>query len=268
MTRAPQATVVVLSPHPDDAVLSAWSVLTRDADVRVVNVCAALPPPGPPPAWDVLTRARDGAERMRERLAEDSTALARAARQAVNLDFLDAHYRHGPLDREALVASIRSEAGAAHELWAPAGIGGHPDHVDVREAALTVAGDGGPPVHLYAELPYAARRGWPRWVTGRAERRGLDLDGWLRSQLPPGTAVPGVAHALSRAGARRKLRALRAYRTQWDALAAEGTLENRRVLRYEVSFLAPAGRGSRPSGPGGRSETPTAPHEVRFPAGR
>jgi LmbE family N-acetylglucosaminyl deacetylase len=247
LTRGPQAAVVVLSPHPDDAVLSAWCVLTRDAGVRVVNVCAAVPPPGPPPPWDVLTRARDGAERMRERLAEDATALARAAREAVNLEFLDAHYRHGPLDPGALATAIRQEVGAADELWAPAGIGGHPDHVAVRDSALTVAGDGGPPVHLYAELPYAARRGWPRWVTGRAERRGLDLDGWLRSQLPPGTAVPGEAHVLSRAQARSKLRALREYRTQWDGLAAEGTLEDRRVLRYEVSFPAPAGRGRPPS---------------------
>jgi LmbE family N-acetylglucosaminyl deacetylase len=261
LTRGPQA-AVVLSPHLDDAVLSAWSVLTRDADVRVVNVCAAVPPPGPPPPWDVLTHARDGAERMRERLAEDATALARAAREAVNLDFLDAHYRHGPLEREALAASISEAAGAARELWAPAGIGGHPDHVAVRDAALAVAGPAGPPVHLYAELPYAARRGWPRWVTGRAERRGLDLDGWLQSQLPPGTAVPGEPHRLSRAQARRKLRALLEYRTQWDALAAEGTLEDRRVLRYEVSFQAPTGRDPRPSAPGGRSASPTAPHGV------
>jgi LmbE family N-acetylglucosaminyl deacetylase len=262
LTRGPQAAVVVLSPHPDDAVLSAWSVLTRDADVRVVNVCAAVPPPGPPPPWDVLSRARDGAERMRERLAEDATALAQAARRAVNLDFLDAHYRRGPIDRGALEVALRAEADTASELWAPAGIGGHPDHVAVREAALAVAGDGGPPVHLYAELPYAARRGWPRWVTGRAERRGLDLDGWLRSQLPPGTAVPGEPHSLSRAQVRRKLRALREYRTQWDALAAEGTLEDRRVLRYEVSFTAPAAGGLRPSGPGDRSASPTAPREV------
>jgi LmbE family N-acetylglucosaminyl deacetylase len=233
-----RAPVVILSPHPDDAVLSAWSALTRDGDVRVLNVCAALPPPGPAPAWDRLTGARDGAERMRERLAEDAIALARAGREAQNLGFLDAHYRDAPLDRSTLAASIREAAGAAGELWAPAGIGGHSDHVDVRDAALAVERDGGPPVTLYAELPYAARRGWPRWVTGRAAPRGLDLDAWLRAQLPPGREVPGTPHALSRAAARRKLRALREYRTQWDALAADGTLTRSRVIRYEVSFPA------------------------------
>ena len=238
MTRDPRAPVVILSPHPDDAVLSAWSVLTRDGDVRVLNVCAAVPPPGPAPAWDRLTGARDAAERMRERLAEDATALARVGREAVNLEFLDAQYRDAPLDPSALAASIREAAGAARELWAPAGIGGHRDHVEVRDAALAIARDGGPPVSLYAELPYAARRGWPRWVTGRPARGGLDLDGWLRAQLPPGTAVPGRRHALSRAAARRKLRALREYRTQWEALAAEGTLTASRVILYEVSFPA------------------------------
>ena len=238
MTRDPRAPVVILSPHPDDAVLSAWSVLTRAGEVRVVNVCAGVPPPGPAPAWDLLTGARDGAERMRERLAEDAVALARAGREAVNLEFLDAQYRDGPLDRSTLAASMREAAAGATELWAPAGIGGHRDHVDVRDAALAIAREGGPPVSLYAELPYAARRGWPRWVTGRAAPRGLDLDGWLRAQLPPGTAVPGTRHALSRSAAKRKLRALREYRTQWEALAAEGTLTDRRVIRYEVSFAA------------------------------
>jgi LmbE family N-acetylglucosaminyl deacetylase len=186
---------------------------------------------------------------MRERLAEDEVALARAGRTAVNLDFLDAHYRDGPLDRAALAAALREAVGAASELWAPAGIGAHRDHVAVRDAALAIARDGGPPVRLYAELPYVARRGWPAWVTGRRPAPGLDLDAWLASQLPPLTPVPGTRHALSRSSVRRKLRALREYRTQWHALAAEGTVTRRRVIRYEVSFT--------PSAPGGRGATPT-----------
>ena len=91
MRYEPDAPVAVLSPHLDDAVLSAWSVLRRPGDVRVVNVCTAVPPPGPAPPWDQLTGARDAAERMRERLDEDREALAKAGREAVALAQDEAH---------------------------------------------------------------------------------------------------------------------------------------------------------------------------------
>jgi LmbE family N-acetylglucosaminyl deacetylase len=233
--------VAVLSPHLDDAVLSTWSVLRRSGPVRVVNVCAGVPPPGPPPRWDGLTGARDAAERMRERLAEDRAALARAGREAVNLDFLDHHYRAGPIDPTALSSALSGAVAGSTELWAPAGIGAHPDHVQVREAALALRADGGPAVRLYAELPYSVRWGWAEWVSGRGPVGGLDVDAWLTGFLPEGTPA-GERHVLSRAEARRKLRALRDYGTQWAALdaSAHGGMRRRAVIRYEASYPAPA----------------------------
>ena len=232
--------VAVLSPHLDDAVLSAWSVLRRAGPVAVVNVCAGVPPPGPPTRWDSLTGARDAAERMHERLAEDRVALARAGREAVYLDFLDRQYRSGPIEPDALTRALADAVAGASELWAPAGIGAHPDHVQVREAALALRDDGGPPVRLYAELPYSIRWGWPEWVSGRRSRDALDVDAWLTSFLPEGTPVPGDPHVLSRAERRRKLRALQDYRTQWAALDAwpQRTMGRRRVIRHEASYAA------------------------------
>lgn len=240
--------VAVLSPHLDDAVLSAWSVLRRSGPVRVVNVCAAVPPPGPPPRWDVLTGARDAAERMRERLAEDRAALARAGREAVYLDFLDRQYRDGPIEPAALSSALSGAVAGSTELWAPAGIGGHPDHVQVREAALALRADGGPAVRLYADLPYAVRWGWPEWVSGRRSIEGLDVDAWLGGFLPEGTPE-GERHVLSRAEARRKSRALRDYSTQWAALDAwaHGGMRRRAVIRYEASYPAPAALPAKPS---------------------
>ncbi|MEA2369210.1 MAG: hypothetical protein QOH38_1928 [Thermoleophilaceae bacterium] len=238
MRQSADAPVAVLSPHLDDAVLSAWTVLRRQVAVTVINVCAGIPPAGLETPWDRLTGARDGADRVRERLAEDRAALGRAGRGAVNLDFLDEQYRAGPLDPDALVEAIGAAVPQAAELWAPAGIGAHSDHLQVREAALALARGGGPPVRLYAELPYAVRYGWPEWVAGRRTRTGLDLDGWMRAYLPDGTAVPGERHELSRAEARAKLRALREYRTQWLALDTATRVSGRRVIRYEASFAA------------------------------
>ncbi|HKP90457.1 MAG TPA: PIG-L family deacetylase [Thermoleophilaceae bacterium] len=227
--------VAILSPHLDDAVLSAWTVLRRPDEVRVVNVCAGIPPAGRPPRWDRLTGAHDAAERMRERHAEDRAALAHAGREATQLDFVDAHYRDGPLDPERLLAALREAAGDAGELWAPAGIGDHPDHVQVRDAALRLAGEGRP-LRLYAELPYAGRYGWPAWVTGRASRSGLDVDAWFDDFLPGGTSPPGSAHRLSPLELRRKMRAVDEYRTQRAALDAGWRMGERRVMRYEASF--------------------------------
>jgi LmbE family N-acetylglucosaminyl deacetylase len=238
MRHSPDAPVAVLSPHLDDAVLSAWSVLRRPAAVTVVNVCAGVPPAGPGTPWDALTGARDGAERMRERLAEDRIALARAGREAVNLDFLDEQYRDAPLEAGALADAIAAAVPAAAELWAPAGIGAHPDHVQVRDAALALASGGGPPLRLYAELPYAVRYGWPEWVTGRRARPGLDLDSWMAAYLPAGASVPGEGHELPRAEVRAKLRALRDYATQWLPLDNARVVSRRRAIRYEASFAA------------------------------
>lgn len=238
MRHSPDAPVAVLSPHLDDAVLSTWAVLRRPGPVVVVNVCAGVPPQGRRTPWDALTGARDGAERMRERLAEDRAALGRAGREAVNLDFLDLQYRDEPPDPGALTEAIAAAVPAATELWAPAGIGAHADHVLVRDAAMELARAGGVPVRLYAELPYAVRYGWPEWVTGRPARPELDLDAWTAAYLPSGTTPPGEGHLLSRTETRAKLRALRDYTTQWSALDTGKVVSRRRAIRYEASFAA------------------------------
>ena len=69
-------TVVVLSPHFDDAVLSCWHVLRAPGTVQVVNVFTGAPPEGSPPGWwDRLTGAPDPGERVRERAEEDRIAV-------------------------------------------------------------------------------------------------------------------------------------------------------------------------------------------------
>ena len=235
----PDGPAAVLSPHLDDAVLSAWSVLRRAGDVRVVNVCTGVPPPGPPPSWDLRTGATDRRERMGERLAEDSEALAHAGREPTGLGFLDAHYRTQALDPDALAQAIADAVPLASQLWAPAAIGGHMDHVQVRQAAFELAGRGGPPIRLYADLPYAVRIGWPEWVDGGPHANGLHRDFWWNSDLPADGPLPAAAHELPSREIDRKLRALEAYRTQWRGLVRSfPLLARRQTLRYEVSFDA------------------------------
>ena len=246
MRHAPAGPVAVLSPHLDDAVLSTWSVLQRGDEVRVVNVCTAIPEPGPPPLWDRLTGARDRAERMRERLEEDRLALREAGCQAIQLGFLDDQYRAAPLDEQELMRAIEGAVPEASELWAPAGIGAHRDHVQVRDAALVLAERGGPTLRLYAELPYAARHGWPATLARRRTRQALAIEDWWAAFLPAAVDRSPTIQPLSRREARRKARTLALYRTQLPGLGMDAER-----LRYELSFAvanaAPAALAAPPA---------------------
>jgi LmbE family N-acetylglucosaminyl deacetylase len=226
--------VLILSPHLDDAVLSAWCDLPGAA---VANLCTAVPPAGLVGDFDRTKGALDGAAFMAARLAEDRAALALAGVGSIlELAFLDAQYRDGPLDPDA----IRAALPRAERILAPAGLGGHPDHVAARDAALAT----GVPVTLYADLPYAARVGWPAWVTGEAQRQHLIPEARWELFL---AAVPGRlrgrALALDAGQRAAKERALRMYATQFEVLngGPVNRLLNPAVLGFEVRWdVSPA----------------------------
>lgn len=226
--------VAILSPHLDDAVLSAFSALRSARAARVVNVCTGLPPAGVATRWDRVTGATDSRAHMETRIQEDREALALVGAEAVALGFLDAQYRDEPLDPDRLRAGIAAAVEGAGELWAPAGVGDHVDHVQVRDAARAL----GVPLRLYAELPYAVKFGWPAWVTGEPADRHLVADaGW---SLPDGAGERTV-HRLTGADVQLKLQALRLYRTQFSALSRGklGHIAHPAVIGYEVTWALP-----------------------------
>jgi LmbE family N-acetylglucosaminyl deacetylase len=233
---------IVLSPHPDDAVLSAWSVLCRDDEIVVVNVFSGIPEPGFVGRVDRTLGAADSAEHMRLRIEEDARALALAGRDRINLDLLDGQYREGSASITAIREAIERVAPAAAWIYAPAGLGGHDDHTAVRAVALEMARDASLRVSLYADFPYAIEWGWPAWVTGAPQRPFLvpearwdrDLDGASvsRDRLVPRVEVLGAGEAT------RKLEALEAYRTQFSWLNAGplDRLRNPEVIEYELCW--------------------------------
>jgi LmbE family N-acetylglucosaminyl deacetylase len=164
----------VLSPHPDDAVLSAWSVLRAPGELTVVNVFAGVPDVGLPRRADRLVRATDSRVHVRARLAEVHEALALAGRTPLNLDFLDGQHRHTDPEAAELEAELTEQLPQASALYAPAGIRGDRDHELVRDVALDLGRRSRVPVVLYAELPQAVHYGWPAWVTGDEPDESLD----------------------------------------------------------------------------------------------
>lgn len=243
MVEPPAGSVLVLSPHLDDAVLSAFSTLCSPRTVQVVNVCSGLPANGLLSPWDRLTGAAESRPRMFERRQEDRVALARVGREATSLGFPEAQYRDAPLDSAALRGALEQVLDRAAEVWAPAGIGGHADHVQVRDTALELARGGGPPLRLYADLPYAVKYGWPGWVRAEDDDPHLVVDAWWGRFLPADLELVAAKHELSAADARRKLQALAAYRTQLPGLNGGPLqlLERPSIIRYEVSWSPPGG---------------------------
>jgi LmbE family N-acetylglucosaminyl deacetylase len=234
--------LVVLSPHFDDAVLSCWHVIGGSESVVVVNVFAGVPPAGSPLGWwDRLTGALDSPARATERADEDRAALALAGRVPVNLELLEAQYRRWPPLPGAIAARIAPETSRCDVVYAPAALSGHPDHALVRNAALRLR-TAVARVRLYADLPHGISRGWPTWVSSHGvpavDAQWADA---LAGAVTDRDMLRPRVHNLGPHGQRRKLAAVRAYRSQVAALEEMAFAPLERILRYEVVWeLVPA----------------------------
>jgi LmbE family N-acetylglucosaminyl deacetylase len=162
--------VLVLSPHPDDAALSVGGCLPGLAGaVTILTVFGRS-------NW-----TRDGGfERGWRRVTEVRRAEEAAHARAIGArllypEMLDASVRcRGAFERiftrAGSVTAPRRLGGVLRDalrrcrpdlVLAPAGIGGHVDHLALRDAARVAAAAGGRrrlAVAFYEDVPYAARR--------------------------------------------------------------------------------------------------------------
>jgi hypothetical protein len=234
---------IILSPHLDDAVLSCWHVLTQPGEVGVITVFAGVPIALTAPAWwDRYTDAANSADRVRERIEEDRSALALAGRTATNLGFLDEQYRDDEQRLAPLMEQIEPLLPPHARIYAPAALAHHVDHALVRGAALNLR-DAGFPLTLYADLPHATAHGWPGWVNGerRAGSNDLAAASWDHVLVGTGALAPTV-HPLDAEAHERKLAAVRMYRSQLRGLEefAGRPLTDRDTLGYEVEWATAA----------------------------
>ncbi|AQW53958.1 PIG-L deacetylase family protein [Streptomyces violaceusniger] len=176
--------ILVVSPHLDDAVLSAGSrihhLASEGAEVTVFTLFAGIPPlPYSPIAeyfhytWGLDT------EPMEHRREEDRKALARLGATPVHGEFLDAVYRRlpdggwlidvdGPMVQGSDAAEpqlcdllTRTVAELAERtrpelVLTSAAVGNHIDHRRTRDAVVTAVA-GKVPVRCWEDLPYGLR---------------------------------------------------------------------------------------------------------------
>jgi LmbE family N-acetylglucosaminyl deacetylase len=242
MRQDPDAPIAILSPHFDDAVVSAWHVLTSDRQVLVVDFFSGVPPRGLPLTMaDRLAGFDSSAELVRARIQEDREALAELGRRAVLLDFIEDQYRVTPITVGDLIETLLARVPAAASIVAPAAIGGHPDHQLVRDVALRLAGEGWS-VELYGDMPYIVRYGWPQWLTGHHPGPHLFVeaywDEFLRDITARGHRLTRSDHDLGEHGSDAKLKSMKRYATQFQQLNSGivNRLENPLIRRYELSW--------------------------------
>ena len=231
--------IVILSPHPDDAVLSLWHLLDSAEEVLVLNVFGGSPDEHLGDEWwDRLTGAEDSVARTAERHAEDRAALARAGREPVNLGLLDGQYRDAEPALEPIAQRI-AETAPEGLLLGPAAFGRHRDHLIVRSAVLALRA-AGREVGLYADIPHATVFGWPAWVTGAEPdpllRPEVHWEVALRGTGLSLNTLPADVRALDEASLERKREAVAEYRTQLPALEAQFGVMRSRVLGHEVTW--------------------------------
>ncbi|HEV3322969.1 MAG TPA: hypothetical protein VG147_12385 [Solirubrobacteraceae bacterium] len=245
----PQAPELLLSPHWDDAVLDCWSLLRSELPVTVVNLFAGVPAPGRLAPWDAITGAADSAVRARERIAEDARALASAGRTPLNLPFLDAQYRaaSGAPGLEEIDRALSAAVPSASRVHAPAGVGGHLDHLlACRYGRMLLRA--GLPVTLYADLPYCVLHGWPHWVDGSEPDPHRNVDAFWLEFLKGVPELPGLRSAhverLDDTVAAAKLAAMRCYVTQFSGLdyGAGRPLSDPEIHRFEVRWELSCGK--------------------------
>jgi hypothetical protein len=278
----PRARTVVCSPHFDDAVLNCWSVLERDEHCAVVNVFTGAPDftswhdqqnGASSSAAQMHQRALEDREALavagktainlgmlevQYRLRKSpllhtgplpllAAALRRVPRlrSAIErLPFLRRTLYATPApEAEQIAGAIAQAVPGASTFWVPAGIGGHRDHLLVRQAGAVLASRG-MAVRLYADMPYAVVHGWPRWIDAPEGDRTNDQASalWalhleaLRLQVGDPIRQARVVRLAPEERA-RKAEAVRRYATQITTLNAEfarGRLDEDSAFAYEV----------------------------------
>jgi LmbE family N-acetylglucosaminyl deacetylase len=175
----PSGSLLVVSPHFDDAALSCAALLDRGEPADVLTIFAGAPEPPQRGWWDERCGFASSAESVPARRREDESALAPGGHRILLLDLLELQYLEGPrpsADADRIDEAVRDwlaessggtvavPAGAgwaphrlpprvARRLREPRGPEPHHDHVFTRDALLRAGLDDASLV-LYEELPY------------------------------------------------------------------------------------------------------------------
>jgi LmbE family N-acetylglucosaminyl deacetylase len=150
--------VVVVSPHLDDAVLSIGgtihSLTRRGADVVVATIFAGDPDSSSPASYWDCPRGNTQGEAVRQRRAENEAAVLELGASAVTLPWADSGYA-AAREPDEIWAALGGLVQTADVTLLPGWPLSHADHRYATLLTLDRLGNGCP-VGFYAEQPYAS----------------------------------------------------------------------------------------------------------------
>lgn len=148
--------VLLISPHFDDAVLSAGQFMAERPDCEVITVFAGMPltPERVKTPYDNKCGFDNAQDAMAERQRENDAALALLEATAIDLDFIDSQYENEVIKTHVddIVEALQNiiDENDYEFIMAPIGLG-HPDHMKVNEAVLRLKTD--LPIYFWEDLP-------------------------------------------------------------------------------------------------------------------
>lgn len=174
---------LIISPHLDDAVLSAGQVMAGRPDMTVATVFSGIPQD----CQQLTSYDRDcgfntAEQAIHARRDEDRAALDILTARPYWLDFADHQYGH-PANEAAIVDALASTVGdiAPKVLVGPLGLA-HPDHHTTRRAYQRLITETRIEAWIYEDLP--SRVLWPEevpealaWWKGMGHRPELGFIG-------------------------------------------------------------------------------------------
>lgn len=235
------APALLLSPHFDDAVLSCWGLLSGGQPLYSTVVFSG----SPSKEWSDSTRTgRDESDFMLDRINEAKFLYTIAGRQPSFLPFAPARYRSEEPEISELLDAIAETAPEVSAIYAPAGLCDHPDHLLLRELAVSLASQ--LPVFLYAEMPVACSRGWPALIVpSKGERNTAQIVADWRVRLGDVDGLDLAAPIVTALGFTGSVEKQRLAQTLSGQLSGEGPIDPHRainvlldpaVTRYEVCW--------------------------------
>lgn len=229
---------IFLSPHLDDAVLSAGALIARRAAAGDRVEVWTFFTQGPP--RETLPPERRVFGDYAARLEEDARALGRLGAARRLLGFVERIWRDPPLARTldvfttppardfpnlpAMRAAVRQALATGADVYAPLGIGNHIDHVEVALACgeERLAGDGAAERLRFYEDPYALGAACRRRHFVAARRRWSPLRGPSWASPRVGGLLRVVAHAARGPGVDTYAPALRGLDWRCEPAAVDG----------------------------------------------
>lgn len=145
--------VLLISPHFDDAVLSAGQFMADRPDCEVVTVFAGLPddPDNVSTPYDEKCGFENARDAVGTRVRENDHALALLEATVINLEFPDSQYNKNVYLND-MIRELQEivDDGDYEMIMAPMGLG-HPDHTMTTDAVIRL--NTNLPIYLWEDLP-------------------------------------------------------------------------------------------------------------------